>query len=274
MYNQSLRSGNSIVEKIAFYPPNPKTLISHHYIDDKLHIQHPEGHTISIIYKSVKHTNNDEIPTIIYSHGNSEDLGCICSYIDYLYHTLNCNIIAYEYLGYGHCYINTNSAHSQYPSEQGCYESIELAYNFAKNKNPNSPIILMGFSIGSGPTVDLASRKKVSGVILIAPFKSAIKSRVDNIFYNLLPVSDIFENDQKISNIKAPILLIHGTADNVINIQHSYELFSKMNRFNYYEPLWIFGASHNNILSYKYYDIVTPKIKEFVDYINKILVFL
>jgi hypothetical protein len=66
----------------------------------------------------------------------------------------------------------------------------------------------MGRSLGTGPTVDFASKNNVRAVILQSPLLSAIRVVVKTYF--TLPI-DIFASIDKIHKVKAPVLIIHGT---------------------------------------------------------------
>lgn len=63
------------------------------------------------------------------------------------------------------------------PSEQNTYADIEAAYNaLAKYNIRDENIVLYGQSVGSGPTVDLASRKpNLRGVVLHSPILSGLR---------------------------------------------------------------------------------------------------
>ena len=57
---------------------------------------------------------------------------------------------------------------------------------------------------------------------------------------------DMFPNIDRISRIKTPVLIVHGTRDEVFSMDHSKTLFSKCkskHKFAYY----VEGAGHNNI---------------------------
>lgn len=47
--------------------------------------------------------------------------------------------------------------------------------------------------------------------------------------------------------MSAPVFLIHGTCDEVVPFSHSLDLFSAIPEQYRVRPLWINGASHNNI---------------------------
>ncbi|MBI5723252.1 MAG: alpha/beta hydrolase [Planctomycetes bacterium] len=193
--------------------------------------------------------------TIIYSHGNAEDMGevgAICELIK----NAGFNVLAYDYRGYG---TSTGS-----PSEEGTYRDIDAAYDYVtKTLNvPPGRIIILGRSIGGGPSVDLTIRRPVAGLILESSFTSAfrIPTRI-----NILPW-DKFDNLSKIRQVHCPVLVIHGENDWVISSWHGKKLFESAN-----EPkrcLWVDGAGHNDLVEragQKYFQA----LKDFADLLEK-----
>jgi hypothetical protein len=110
------------------------------------------GHRIPAIHIVRPHHHNRH--TIIYSHGNAEDVGLSLPYLDYLSEHCDCNVLAYEYCGY--------SVAEGEPSERNCYECIRAAYDYltgietsvsstvAKRPVDPSQIVLFGRSLGTG----------------------------------------------------------------------------------------------------------------------------
>jgi abhydrolase domain-containing protein 17 len=102
---------------------------------------------------------------ILFSHGNAEDIGMIYEWFCEFTRELNVNLLAYDYNGYG-------KANGK-PTEQGCYDCIDAAYEFLTDTMKISPnnIVLYGRSIGSGPSCYLAERLskmnvRIGGLIL------------------------------------------------------------------------------------------------------------
>lgn len=144
--------------------------------------------------------------TVLYSHGNGEDLGMIAGRLtDYLNNGYN--VMAYDYRGYGHS--------SGTPSEDGLYRDIDAAYAFLTGEAGVAPgnIVLIGYSLGSGPSVDLASRKPVGALVLLAPFSSAFDVAVPGSGW--LP-GNRYPNERKISGVDCPVLVVHGDKDTSI----------------------------------------------------------
>lgn len=172
--------------------------------------------------------------TILYIHGNAEDLGNIQPLLHHL-HSLGFSVFAYDYRGYG------TSQGS--PSERNAYRDSDTAFTYLKEqlKVPPEQIIAYGRSVGGGSAVDLAARHPLAGLILESSFTSA--------FRVVLPIPilpfDKFPNLDKITQVNCPVLVIHGTADETIPLSHGKRLFAAAP-----EPklsLWVDGASHNDL---------------------------
>ena len=233
--------------KVLFRPPPAS------YSDDSsiIKLRTSDGETISAKF----YENDTAVFTILFSHGNAEDIGSIEPFILRLREN-GFSVLVYDYHGYG------TSAGS--PSENNTYRDIKAAYAYLieTRKIPADRIILHGRSLGGGAAVDLASREPIGGLVLESTFTSA--SRVlTNI--RIIPF-DKFENINKIASIKCPVLVIHGKRDWTIPFHHGEKLFAAAN-----EPktsLWIDNAGHNNL-----FDVASGKylnaIRSFADNLSK-----
>ncbi|MDP0495534.1 MAG: alpha/beta hydrolase [Verrucomicrobiota bacterium JB024] len=191
----------------------------------------PDGGTFSALYVE----NPQATHTLLYSHGNGEDIASDPELWPWLA-SLGFNVLAYDYPGYG-----TSGGRA---SEQACYDAIESAYNWLIEEKGCTPeqIVLFGRSVGGGPTIDLAARKPVGGVITDGTFTSTFRvmTRV-----RVLPW-DCFDSIAKIDKINCPLLMLHGTADRTVPFWHGEALYAKAA-----EPkthLWVEGAGHNNLI--------------------------
>uniref|UniRef100_A0ACD5Z5M0 Uncharacterized protein n=1 Tax=Avena sativa TaxID=4498 RepID=A0ACD5Z5M0_AVESA len=195
--------------------------------------------------------------TLLYSHGNAADLGQMYELFVELSAHLNVNLMGYDYSGYGQS--------SGKPSEQNTYADIEAVYRclIETYAAAEENIILYGQSVGSGPTLDLASRlPRLRAVVVHSPILSGLRV--------MYPVKhtywfDIYKNIDKIPLVRCPVLVIHGTADEVVDCSHGRALWelAKVK----YEPLWVKGGNHCNLELYPEY---IKHLKKFVGAIEKL----
>jgi hypothetical protein len=147
--------------------------------------------------------------TVLYSHGNAEDLGMIYEYLTELSNLLYINIMAYDYSGYGMgMKLRSNREKKIEPSEANCYRDIEAAYSHLTTVEGVDPkqLILYGRSVGSGPSCYLAQKLSkdedvggIGGLILHSPFLSVCRVVVDMGLDNSF---DYFPNVSRIRDIR------------------------------------------------------------------------
>lgn len=190
-----------------------------------------DGAIISAIYLY----NRDARYTILYSHGNAEDIGHLRPMLDEI-KDMGFSVFAYDYRGYG-----TSSGTS---SEKTVYRDADAAYDYVATTLgiPAHRIIALGRSLGGAVAVDLAHRRQLSGLIVESSFVTAYRVLTP---IPMLPF-DKFKSIAKIGNVHCPVLLIHGKKDEVIPFRHGQRLFEEAN-----EPkraFWVEGAGHNDLL--------------------------
>lgn len=215
-----------LADFFMFQPPHT------HLIEDShtLKLQSASGKKITAVYLQ----NPTAKYTILLSHGNAEDLFTLRPFLERL-RQQGFSVLAYDYQGY--------STSEGLPTEKNTYQAIDAAYDYlTKQANvPPSQIILYGRSLGSGPTVDLATRVPVKAVILESPFMSAYRTLTQI----PLILFDKFNNISKIDNIKVPVLVLQGTRDRVVPHWQGKKIFAEIKSPK--EGYWIDGAGHNNI---------------------------
>ncbi len=194
-------------------------------------------------------------PTLIYSHGNAEDIGQNIEIFEAL-HERGFGVIAYDYPGYG-----LTPGRSTETSTQ---QSIQAVWDYAIQSGISpSSIIIVGRSIGSGPSVWLASHTKPAGLILISPLKSAYTVAFR---YPIFP-GDLFPNYKRIADIKTPLLVIHGEQDEVIPFSHGQEIHQKSPASNkFFVP--IKNSGHNDLFQ-NASDKILDSITEFIHQLPK-----
>ena len=69
-----------------------------------------------------------------------------------------------------------------------------------------------------------------------------------------------FHSIDKIKKITSPVMVIHGTDDEVIDFSHGLEIYDKLPVT--VEPLWVEGAGHNDVELYGAY---LERLKKLID---------
>jgi abhydrolase domain-containing protein 17 len=216
-----------ISEKIIFQPQASS------YRDTEQIIKLSSANGVQI---SATYLHNPEARfTILFSHGNAEDIGTALPTLERL-KAMGFSVFAYDYQGYG--------TSSGVPSEDNAYQDVEAAYNYL-NDNLNIPadrIIAYGRSLGGAVAVELAQKRHLGGLIIEGSFTTAYRV-VTKI--PLFPF-DKFKSISKIKQVRCPVLIIHAKKDEVVPFSHGEKLFLEAN-----EPkasFWVEEAGHNNLL--------------------------
>lgn len=246
-----------ITNQVAFFPPKP----AGYHVTDKNQVYlvspdcglaplpdlSPEGIAIDTVKMWTTRGNTimgfhfrraDSDRTLLFSHANSTDIGIMFLHLQDVCNQLRIDIFAYEYSGYGE---STGVA-----SEADIYCDIDAAFHYLVNDCgiDQADIILMGQSVGSVPTIDLASRSNCGGVILQSAFKSGLSVIHD---VEVMYWFDVFQNATKIESVMAPVFCIHGTHDGEIPFEHGLALFEATPPEFAFDPWWVKGAGHNDI---------------------------
>jgi hypothetical protein len=135
------------------------------------------------------------------------------------------------------------------PTEQGLYsDGRAYLYVLMAQGVKSEKIILMGHSLGTGVAVQLAGEFEVGGLILLAPYLSMVK--MAQMQYPFLPVSlialDRFDNEKKIGTVHVPVLIVNGTADELIPPAQGKRLYELANEPKEFHSMP--GRGHNDVL--------------------------
>jgi fermentation-respiration switch protein FrsA (DUF1100 family) len=129
-------------------------------------------------------------------------------------------LVALSYRGY--------AGSSGEPSEQGLLLDAAAAYAFTSARYSVDRTVVWGFSLGTGVAVALAAHEPVGKLILEAPYTST--ADVAALRFRLVPIRwlmrDQFHSDERIAQVTAPLLIMHGARDSTVPIALGERLFS------------------------------------------------
>ena len=223
---------------ILFVYFNQRNLLYHpsenNYLNDKINFNYKEifiETSENIKLKSwFIEKDLEKFKTILFFHGNAGNLFNRVYKLNEL-NKLDLNILIISWRGF--------SGNEGRPTEKNLYHDAEEAVKWLKEQGlDNKNIILYGESLGTGIATELASKNNFGGIILESPFTSMVDTA--KIYYPYLPVNlllkDKYDSKSKISDIKTPILIMHGKMDNIVPQKMSLELFEKANnpKFSYF----------------------------------------
>ena len=220
----------AVSDRLLFVPREP----SYHRLPHEIRIDTADGGRLAAVH--LEHPTAEY--TILFSHGNAEDLGNVVPFME-TFHALGYSVLMYDYRGYG--------SSTGRPSTLRAKADATAAYHWLVNEKGVDPrkIISQGRSLGGGVAVWLAAHHPVGGVITEISFASVFRVKTR---WKLLPW-DKFDSLKLIKRVRCPVLVIHGTADRVIPVWHGKKVFEAAP-----EPkacLWIPEGKH---FDYAYVD--------------------
>jgi fermentation-respiration switch protein FrsA (DUF1100 family) len=158
-------------------------------------------------------------PVVLYFHGNGDYLAGFFGRFRELI-AEGTGVVALSYRGY--------AGSSGHPSEQGLLQDAAAAYAFTSARYSADKIVVWGFSLGTGVAVALAAEQRIGKLILEAAYTSTVDVAA-SLFWFMpvrLVMRDQFRSDERIAQVTAPLLIMHGTDDPAIPIAFGERLFA------------------------------------------------
>ena len=131
------------------------------------------------------------------------------------------------------------------PSEEGLYADGEAAVAALGALGVPPPrVVLVGRSLGSGVAVELATRHRVAAVVLVSAYTSIVDmGRIVAGPLAPLVVRDRFDSLGKLARVSSPLVLLHGSRDDVVPVAMGRRLATARPDARYVE---VAEASHND----------------------------
>lgn len=179
--------------------------------------------------------------TVVYFHGNRYNISWYEKFVPY-FTQRGYEVLMPDYPGYGKS--------KGVITEEKLYHWATLVYQIARKRYSADSLIIYGKSLGTGIAAELASRRDCKQLILETPYYQfpAVLQR----FLPMYPVSLLLRYQlptyRYLTQVAAPVTLLHGTNDGVIAFSQSRQLeklFKKQDRL-----IVIEGGSHNDLYDF------------------------
>jgi len=180
-------------------------------------------------------------PTILFFHGNAQTVFEWALIREELA-PLECGLLLPDYPGYG----KSQGA----PGEAANYDAAHGAWQWLSESAgvPAAKVVIFGKSLGGGVSTEIARGKTFKGLVLESTFTS-----IPSVMRQLLPFipagtllkGELYESLNKLADIHAPLLVVHGTRDELIPVGEGKRLYEAAN-----EPKQLYlveGAGHNDV---------------------------
>jgi pimeloyl-ACP methyl ester carboxylesterase len=178
--------------------------------------------------------------TLLFSHGNSSDLGLQQSMLVDLAVNLRANVVAYDYTGFGHAQgpPREDGSVRVRPCEADLYADSAAVVDFCVREGAAlwgcaglDSIVLYGQSIGTAPSIYGAARTGVRGLVLHSPLASGLTLVLGHPppCGPLSFLLDPFDSIHRLGRLKAhAVLVLHGEEDDVIPVEHGRALLEAL----------------------------------------------
>jgi uncharacterized protein len=164
-----------------------------------------------------------DAPVMLYLHGARRTVEGSAFRIRHM-QELGFAVLAIDYRGFGR-------SSDELPSEAMVYEDARAAWAWLAQAQPGRERYIFGHSLGGAIAVQLASEvHDAKGLIVEGSFTS-----IPDVFHSFkwgwLPLTPLitqrFDAAQKIGQVKAPVLVVHGSRDTLIHPDLGRALFER-----------------------------------------------
>ncbi len=200
--------------------------------------------------------DNKSDKTVIFFHGNGGNIFYNQERLK-IFNELHLNAVIFDYREYG-------KSEGTIQKEEDLYKDADAVYKYVinKTKKPEN-IIFWGQSLWWAIAINLAQNKNIYATIIESTFYS-MDDMASNIYW-FLPTKLLskfhFRNNEKISSIISPILIIHSINDEMIDFSNWKRLFDKVtNQKRFLET----NGSHNGGFQ-ESYDLYFSTISTFLN---------
>jgi alpha-beta hydrolase superfamily lysophospholipase len=179
-------------------------------------------------------------PLLLYLHGARWDVRSSAHRMRRM-HELGFAVLGIDYRGFG-------QSSPGLPSEVLAFEDAQAAWHWLAERQPGAPRYVFGHSLGGAVAVHLATEVSDAAGLIVEGTFTSIPAVFKTFKWGWLPlgpfITQRFDSERRIRKLKAPVLVVHGSEDRLIQPALGRALFDQApepKRFVLVE-----GGSHHN----------------------------
>jgi len=179
--------------------------------------------------------------TLLWCHGNAGNMSHRLPNLRQVHQRLGAGVLIFSYRGYGES--------GGVPSEAGTYRDARAFRRWLRDRKDGAaaPVVYFGRSLGAAIAAHLAVEDPPAALILETAFTSVQAMASDTVPGAGHLFRTRYDTLSRIPGLRAPLLLVHGDADEVVPFRHGRALFEAAP-----QPKTFFrvpGARHNDVVA-------------------------
>ena len=212
----------------VFYQPDHKeytTPAKDGYTYEKVQFKSADGTRLSGWFIPAKEQKK-ALGSVIHFHGNAQNMSAHYSFVSWL-PACNFNLFVFDYRGYGKSEGEV--------TREGVFEDSIAAVRYIKTRTDidQHKIILFGQSLGGANALAVAGTQHfegIAGIVTESAFSTYKSVATDHAGwltpFSLLLIGNDYSPKKAVGNIAPiPLVLIHGTQDQVVEYKHAEKLY-------------------------------------------------
>jgi alpha-beta hydrolase superfamily lysophospholipase len=179
-------------------------------------------------------------PVLLYLHGARWDVRGSAHRMRRM-HELGFSVLGIDYRGFG-------QSTPGLPSEDLAFEDAQAAWRWLAQQQPEARRYVFGHSLGGAIAVHLATEVDDAAGLIVEGTFTSIPAVFNTLKWGWLPlgpfITQRFDSARRIEKVRVPVLVVHGSEDQLIKPELGRELFERApgpKRF-----LLVEGGSHHN----------------------------